>query len=305
MTDRNIQKKHPLVSIITVNYNTAEEICDLIDSILNNDYKNIEIIVVDNASPDNDTDLIKSKFPQLNLIMSTKNLGFAGGNNLGIKQAKGDYLFFVNSDAIITNGTIQHLIATFNENKNIGIVSPKFHLYYEPGKFDYAGCSNINSFTGRGIIIGQNQEDKGQYNTPGETFFCHGGGMLIPKALIEKVGLIPDNYFLYYEEMEWCENIRKKGYKVYYQPKALIRHKVSKSIGLFSTLKTYYLTRNRILFMRRNKPVHYQFIFYLYMFFISIPKNITSLMFKGQFEHLKYFVLAILWNFGYKTTPKF
>jgi hypothetical protein len=295
----------PLVSIITINYNTPNDICELIRSLKENDYQNIEIIVVDNASKINGPAIISSNFPNVKVIESATNLGFAGGNNLGIEHALGEYIFFMNSDTVITNGTIQTLIQTFIEDSSVGIVSPKFHIYDKPGKFDYAGCGEINSFTGRSLIIGRNQLDSGQFDSPKETVYCHGGGMMTRRDLINVFGQIPDQYFLYYEEMEWCENIRNKGYKVFYQPNALIKHKVSSSIGFLSTLKTYYLTRNRILFMKRNKSMFHQFIFFVYLSFISIPKNILGYIFNGRANHLKYFILAILWNIGYKTTPKF
>lgn len=300
-----MHSNQPLVTIITINYNTPQDICDLIESLKENDYKNLEIIVVDNASKIEGPALIAERFPDVTIIKSDTNVGFAKGNNLGIEHAKGEYVFFMNSDTVITNGVIQSLVGTFTEYSDIGIVSPKFHIYSEPGTFDYAGCGDINSFTGRSLITGRNEKDSGQFDTPTVTHFCHGGGMMTKKSLIDVFGPIPDQYFLYYEEMEWCENIRNKGYKVFYQPNALVHHKVSSSIGLWSTLKTYYLTRNRILFMKRNKSIIHQFLFFVYLSFISIPKNIISYILKGKIEHLKYFTLAILWNMGYKTTPKF
>ena len=239
------------------------------------------------------------------MILSPINLGFAGGNNLGIKAASGDYLFFVNSDIVIPKGTIQILLSTFAEYKNIGIISPKFYVYNQPNMLDYAGCSKINFITGRGRIRGFETIDKGLYDIPSETHYCHGGGMMIHNSLIEKVGLIPDPYFLYYEEMEWCEKIHRAGYKVFYQPKATLLHKVSTSIGSSSTTKTYYMTRNRILFMRRNRPTYIWVIFFLYFIIISIPKNVIYFLVKAQFKHLKYFLWAIIWNIGYKLEPKF
>ena len=301
----HFNNSEPLVSIITVNYNTSQDVCDLIDSIKQNNYKNTEIIVVDNHSRKTNPSIISAQHPDIQLIRSFKNLGFAGGNNLGVKHATGEYILFINSDALLTNGCIQTLIATFTEFSDIGIVSPKFHFYNEPDKLDYAGCRKVNCLTGRGALIGHGEIDNGQYDVPKDTGYCHGGGVLVKKSILDDLGPMPEVYFLYYEELEWSENIKKSGYRVFYQPKALIYHKVSKSIGQFSTLKTYYLTRNRILFMRRNRTFFNLFIFSLYFGIISIPKNLFVHFIKGRYDHMKYFMLAVLWNIGYKKELKF
>ena len=184
-------------------------------------------------------------------------------------------------------------------------MSPKFHVYDQPDILDYAGCTDVNNLSGRNRIIGQGTVDNGQYNIPQETSSCHGGGMMTTRDIVDKVGMIPEPYFLYYEEVEWCEIIKEAGYKVFYQPKALIRHRVSGTIGLDSTLKTYYLTRNRILFMRRNKPYYAQFIFFVFFFLFSVPKNTMAFMLKNNSKHIRYFYLALIWNIDVKTNPKF
>ncbi len=298
----NIQ---PRVSIITINYNAVEATLDLLDSLSEISYPAIEIIVVDNASKVNPKDILLKKHPEINLILSDNNLGFAGGNNLAIEKAEGEYLLFVNNDAILTKGCIEALIDTFNQKPDAGMVSPKFHFYNQPGIIEYAGYSDINSFTGRNVTIGSGIKDSGQFDTIGETHFCHGGGMMIPKKIVDEVGPMPEEYFLYYEEFDWCEQIKKAGYKIYYQPKALIRHKVSVSIGNDSPLKTYYLTRNRILFMRRNKSWEKYFIFLIFLFCITVPKNCIVLLARRKFKHLNVFLAAVLWNFGFKKEMKF
>jgi hypothetical protein len=302
---KNEQHNNPLVSVITVNYNTPKEVCALIESVTNSDYSNVEIIVVDNNSQLKSPDYITQKHPSAKLIKSNKNLGFAGGNNLGVKAAKGEFFLFLNSDAVLTDGCLKVLVETFNQLPMVGIVSPKFHFLDYPGKLDYAGCKAVNRYTGRGVIIGHGELDNGQYDLLSDTGYCHGGGVLVKRSAWEKSGSMPENYFLYYEELEWSENIKKAGYRVIYQPQALIYHKVSGSIGSFSTLKTYYLTRNRILFMRRNRRQFDFIIFSLYFGLISIPKNLFVYLIKGKMAHLKYFLLAVIWNMGIKIQPKF
>lgn len=297
--------KRPFVSIITINYNAIDATLDLLDSLTMISYPSLEIIVIDNASKESPKDILFKKYPEVKLILSDVNLGFAGGNNLGINAAKGEYLLFINNDAVLTEGCIENLLFTFEERPDAGIVSPKFHFFNYPGIIEYAGYSEMNSFTGRNKTIGSGLKDEGQYEELKETHYCHGGGMMVPKKIVELVGPIPEEYFLYYEEFDWCVKIKKAGFKVYYQPKALVRHKVSISIGKDSTLKTYYLTRNRILFMRRNKSVVAYLIFLLFLFCITVPKNTINFLMKRKFNHLKVFFAGVLWNFGLKKKIKF
>lgn len=296
---------NPLVSIITVNYNAIEATLDLLESLSKITSPIIEIIVVDNASKKNPRGIILDKYPQTKLILSDKNLGFAGGNNLGIKEAKGRFLLFVNNDAVLTEGCIENLLLTFEERPDAGMVSPKFHFYNRPGVVEYAGYSDMNSFTGRNKTIGSGVNDLGQFEKLEETHFGHGGGMMVPKKVIELVGSLPEEYFLYYEEFDWCVKIKNAGFKIYYQPKALIRHKVSVSIGNDSTLKTYYLTRNRILFMKRNKSSLSYAIFVFFLFCVTVPKNTIFYIFQGKLKHLRVFLAGVLWNFGLKKELNF
>ena len=291
-------KENPLVSIITLNWNTPQVTADFLRSVKDNQtYKNIEVIVVDNGSLENPTHLFESTFPGVKIILTGENLGFAGGNNVGIAQATGDYLFIVNNDTEFTPGLIEELVKVFKNNPDAGMVSPKFHYFFHKGTIEYAGYNPVNVFTGRNGMIGCREKDKGQYNEMKVTHYAHGGGMMVSRDVIEKVGPLPENFFLYYEELDWSEQIKRKGFKIYYQPKGLIYHKESMSTGKSSTLKTYYLTRNRILFMRRNMSAFQLTVFIIYFALFTIPKNSLNYLFKGQKDHLKSFWSAVIWHF--------
>lgn len=292
----------PLVSIITINYNESEVTLDLLQSIRRLTYPNYEIIVVDNASPNDNPDNIKEKYPEVNLIKSKENLGFAGGNNLGVKQAKGDYLLFINNDTIVPKGFIEPLVETLQENKNIGMVSPKIKFHWDPTLIQYAGYTPMSHWTIRNNSIGYHQKDNGDFDKAGETQSIHGAAMMIPKTVVENVGMMTEIYFLYYEEHDWAEMVKRAGYKIYYQPKSHILHKESVSTGKFSPLKTYYISRNRILFARRNFKPFQLFISLLFQCFVSIPKNTLVFIIKREFEHLRAFWRAISWNLTNKTT---
>lgn len=292
----------PLVSIITINYNESEVTLDLLQSIRKLNYPNIEVIVVDNASPNDNPDVIKERFPEITLIKSPENLGFAGGNNLGVKQAKGDYLLFINNDTVVPLNFIEPLVQTLKEDPRIGMVSPKIKFHWDPTLIQYAGYTPMSHWTIRNSSIGYHQKDDGNFDTPGETQSIHGAAMMVPKSVVDEVGMMTEIYFLYYEEHDWAEMVKRAGYKIYYQPQSYILHKESVSTGKFSPLKTYYISRNRILFARRNfKPIPL-FISLLFQGLVSIPKNSIKFLVKREFGHLKAFWRAVAWNLTHGKT---
>jgi GT2 family glycosyltransferase len=217
------------VSVITVNYNHSHVTEELLHSIsTKNTYPFLEIIVVDNGSKQDPTTAWKVKYPGVTFIRSDENLGFAGGNNLGIKHAVGDYFFLVNNDTEFTEMLGEKLIATLESDEKIGMVSPKIHYYDKPGMLQYAGYTNMNYFVARNKCIGQFENDNGQYDgLTGETGFAHGAAMMVKREAVERAGMMAVNYFLYYEEMDWCEHIKHAGYSVWVNLQALIYHKES------------------------------------------------------------------------------
>lgn len=299
-----MQKENlPLVSVITLNWNTTGVTCDFLRSTKEfGTYKNMEVIVVDNGSKEDPAPFLTAIDPGIKVIRTGKNLGFAAGNNVGIRAAKGDYLFIVNNDTEFTPGLIEGLLGIFEKYPDAGIACPKFHYFFQKGTIEYAGYQAVNVFTGRNGMIGCKEKDEGQYNEIKVTNYAHGGAMMVSRKVIGEAGLMPEDFFLYYEEFDWSEKIKRKGYKVYYQPEALIYHKESMTTGKASTLKTFYLTRNRILFMKRNMTLPNYIAFLLYFTFLTIPKNTAGFIFKGQREHLRSFWKGIMWHFNHKIT---
>ena len=293
--------KDPFISIITINYNQLEVTCEMLDSVSRLNYPQLEVIVIDNHSTNNPYNYLKKNYPWVKVISSQQNLGFAGGNNLGIKIAKGDYLYFINNDTELQENSLNPLLELFEQNLAIGVVCPKICYYPEQGDekdtIQYVGATEVSSLTARNTILGEGEIDEGQYSKPIKTAYAHGAAMLVSKEVIHKVGMMPEDFFLYYEELDWCEQIRRAGFEIYVEPRAMIYHKESVSIGNASPFKTFYLTRNRILFMRRNRSKFQFFLFSVFLFFVTIPKNLISFLIKGEFNHMKSFLKAIQWNF--------
>jgi GT2 family glycosyltransferase len=286
----------PLVSIITINFNNTALTVDLLQSIGYLTYPNVEVIVVDNASKESPVEALHKAYPDVRLIMSPQNLGFAGGNNLGIKAAKGDFLFFVNNDTVLTPDMLEGLLGTFEAHPDAGVVSPKVHFYDAPGTIEFAGYEAVNMFSGRNAMVGSKKKDLGQYDQETPTHYAHGCAMMLPAAVVREVGLMPEVYFLYYEELDWCQQIKNKGYTVYYQPKSLIYHKESMTVGKRSTLKTFYQNRNRILFMRRNAKAWPLMVFTMYYLCCTLPVNTLKYLLRKEKDHLRAFWQGTMWN---------
>jgi GT2 family glycosyltransferase len=294
-------RTQPLISIITVNYNGLNLTIELLNSIIKLSYKNLEIFVVDNASKESPQAYLTEHFPEVKFIRSDLNLGFAGGNNLAARKAQGEFIFYINNDAEITEGCLEKLVAMFDKRPKLGIVSPLI-CYFNESKgasgdlIQYAGMTQMNPLTARNSTIGEKTRDTGQYAEAVPTAYAHGAAMMISRKATEKVGLMFDNFFLYYEELDWCERIRKAGFEIYVEPRARIYHKESATVGAASTLKTHYINRNRIYFMRRNYGGLGFVAFVLFLTFVAIPKNLLSFFIKGAFDHIKAFIKAVIWN---------
>jgi hypothetical protein len=286
----------PVVSIITIKYNQLRLTCELLDSLRKVSYPRVEVIVVDNHSTENPTAVITEKYPEVKLIVSQQNLGFAGGNNLGIQASRGGYLLFLNNDTEVHHGFLEPLVALFESNPAAGAASSKILYFSSPETIQYAGSSRVDPFTGRSKRIGFMEKDNGQHNALQETDLAHGAAMMVPRRVIDKVGMMPEFFFLYYEEVDWCESIKKAGYKIYFVPESRVYHKESMSIGKGSTLKTYYMTRNRLLYMRRNTEGFKKITWILFFLFFTIPKNALLYALRRDLEHAKAFWKGLFWN---------
>jgi GT2 family glycosyltransferase len=288
-----------LTSIITVNFNQPAVTVEFLRSVKENTQnENIEVILVDNGSKEDHRVKFERAFPGLIYIRSEKNLGFAGGNNLGIEYAKGDFLLFLNNDTEITENLISELSNELENNPAIGLISPLILYFHHQEIIQYAGFTAMNYITCRNSDIGNLDTNEGQYNNDSrETAFCHGAAMMCRRADLQTVGLMDENYFLYYEELDWCEKFRKAGKKIWFTGHTKIFHKESISVGKESSIKTYFMTRNRMLFIRRNTGLLNTLLFTLYYITIACPKQILLYMKNGRRDLIKWVFHGVLWNF--------
>ena len=274
-----------LLSIITINYNGLKDTCELIDTLPLED-KSIEMIVVDNASAQDEATAIEQRYPQVKVIRSEENLGFAGGNNLGIKAAQGQYLFLLNNDTFLKPQTsdLRPLISRLESSPKIGMVCPKIKFSWGSQLIQFAGYTPLSPITMRNKAIGCGEADYGQYEIAHSTPYAHGAAMMVKREVIEKAGLMPECYFLYYEELDWSMMIHRAGFDAWYEPACTIFHKESQTTGQNSPLRTFYITRNRLLFTQRNQQGMTKYISYLYLISLVATRDILKYAFLRRMD---------------------
>jgi GT2 family glycosyltransferase len=292
-----MQTDNPLVSIIAIHYNHLADTIEFLESATRLTYQPVEIIVVDNASQKEAiTDEVKTRFSTVKFKRTERNLGFAGGNNVGMQWARGEYFFFLNNDTLLPEGLLEPIIAFMRSHPDAGMASPKV-LYPDKVTIQYAGAVGINPMTGRGKRIGLFEKDSGQYDRNYKTDLGHGAALIVPRKVADLIGPMPEIYFLYYEEHDWCMTARRNGYNMYYLGCTHVIHKESISTGGDeSPQKTYYLTRNRLLFMRRNFSGSKFLAGVIFFVVLSIPKNVLGFLLKGRTDLVKAYFKGVGWN---------
>lgn len=243
------------VCIILVNYNGYQDTLECVKSIKGSKTCNQKIIIVENASQDRNrikTDEYLTE--NTDVIISSENLGFAGGNNLGIDYAmktyNPQYILLLNNDTVIEPNAIEELISTANRNNKVGIVTGKINYYSEKKKF-WAACGKFDFRTGIADQPQMGMIDNGEYDIECEISFASGCVMLIPNYIIKTIGKLDEKYFMYAEDTDYCCRVLREGYKIYYNGKSLIYHKVSASAGVHSVNQQYYMFRNNCYIIKK------------------------------------------------------
>jgi len=260
------------IFIVILNWNGKRDTLECLESVrkMETGGWEAETVVVDNASTDESVEEIKRRYKDITILRNDQNLGFAAGNNVGIKYALthgADHVLLLNNDTLVEKNLINELLKVMEEDKTIGIVGPKIYfasgyeyhysrykdeergriIWYAGGKIDW---QNVYAFH-RGV----DEVDHGQYEKGGETDFVSGCCMMIKKEVFEKIGLLDPKYFLYFEDNDFCQRAKKLGFKIFYAPKAIVYHKnAASSEKPGSVLHQYYQTRNRFLFGLRYAP---------------------------------------------------
>jgi GT2 family glycosyltransferase len=287
-----LTKKKEMVSVITVNYNNTQVTLELLSSLFAHETHPLEVIVVDNGSSENPENAINSRFPQVKFVRSERNLGFAGGNNLGIRQASGEYFFFINNDTEFVIPIITRLVHVLKQDPKIGAVCPM--LVYPSGNIQFTGFTPISRWTGRNKCM----TDSTVYSSSPliKSSFAHGAAFLISRQLFDQIGWMPENYFLYFEEFDWSAKITSLNYSIVVQTDAKLVHKESQTIGKASELKSYFMSRNRLLFMRRNFGGPSILFFWIYFLLVASPIHLWRHLMLRQWNCAHAHLAGIFWN---------
>lgn len=281
---------NPLVSYIIVTWNNEKDIVNCIESLKNQTYKNYEIILVDNNSSDQSVEIIKRNFKDVKIIQNKKNLGFAQGSNIGIKNSKGDVIAFVNPDVIADKNWLEILLSKLNHSdKIVGVTGKMYYLGKQFGNNRvFCTWSKINSVTAQPYNFTDDEPES-------KVDYLSGAAMLVKKKIIERVGLLDPDYFLYFEETDWCAKIIRTGYELWYVPEAKVWHAVSSSSN--SEKKIYYMDRNRFRFAIKNFDTSYIPIFLIIYFAESLFLLLRDLK-RNNFQRSKLRFKGLWWNFS-------
>lgn len=271
----------PTVAIIVLNWNGKDNTIECLKSINElqvTGYK-LQVIVVDNGSHDGLAEAIEKSIKSIRstkdikskLLVNNENLGYAGGNNVGIDYAMKNgagYILILNNDTLVDENLIEELLKVTNNDSHVGIVAPKIYFAkgfeFHKNRYKESNRGKVIWYAG-GIMDWQNviashrgvdEVDNGQYDSVEETDFASGCAMMIRRDVFEKLGLFDEKYFLYYEDSDFCQRAKSGRYKILYAPKAILWHKNAGSAGgSGSALQDYYITRNRMLFAMRYAPI--------------------------------------------------
>ena len=243
----------PSVTIITLNWNGLADTLVCLKSLYQIDYPNFQIIVVDNGTEEKAEPAIRSQFPDVTLIENEANLGFTGGNNVGLRRAlahDADYALLLNNDTEVAPDFLRLQVEAAEADPAIGIVGPTIYYFDRPDVIWSAGGA-IDWDRGRTFMIGLDEVDQGQFgHTVRPVDFVTGCALLIKMSVVEQVGMLDPRFFAYYEEAEWCVRVARAGFRILHVPQAKMWHKITPSARASSPAVHYYMTRNRLLFLK-------------------------------------------------------
>lgn len=270
------------VAIVLINFNGFIDTVECIDSLNDIDYTNYEIIVVDNDS-EKDYDLLSAKYSDSNvtILSSESNLGFSGGNNIGISYARNQgagYILLLNNDTLVENDFLTNMVSTAQKLNNRCVITSKIMYAYDKERIWYAG-GKFDFKTSRTSVDGINEKDSEKYNKAQKVSFASGCCLLIPIEILDKIGLMNEDYFLYCEDTDYCLRILKADFEIMYEPKSKIYHKVNASTNKIAGIQTYYLVRNKLFIVKKYIRPVYKPLSYIYILLEILKRALT-----GEYE---------------------
>ena len=251
----SIKNNYPYVVIIILNWNGRQDTLDCLLSIKSIDYNNFSTVIVDNGSEDDSVISFRRNYPDITVLETGKNLGYAGGNNIGMRWALehgADYVLLLNNDTVVDPDILNGFVLSAEELKDGGLFGAKIYYFDAPNKLWNAGA-DWDPKLGDHVTRGSQKCDDGSYDQISESAYANGCALFARADVLEKVGLLDESFFLIYEETDLAYRATKAGYRVYYTPYAKVWHKVSISIGgNNSPIARYFTARNQLLWSRKH-----------------------------------------------------
>ncbi|MDD5557754.1 MAG: glycosyltransferase family 2 protein [bacterium] len=283
---------------VVLNYRRADDTAACVRSLLASEGADPEIIIVDNGSGDGSAERLASLFPSLVHLRSGENLGYAGGNNLGIREALrrgADYVLVLNNDCTVAPDAVAAMVEAARA-RGASIVSPKVHDARRPGVIQYAGYRNIHLLA-QGVPVGEGRTDRGQYDRPREVRAAPGCAMLLDRGLCESVGLFDEQFFAYSEELDLCRRATAAGRRIVYAPAALVRHRKAATLDAGSPAYAYYLTRGRLIYARKHLGWGgFLLLFLPYFAVAKVLRPAAAAALAGRWDVVRAILRAIGWN---------
>jgi len=287
-----------LVSVIIVNWNGKNWLKYSLPTITNQDYKNIEVIVVDNNSSDGSIEYISKNFPNIQIILNQTNEGFANANNIGFSKASGEYILFLNNDTVVSKNLVKDLMLFFDKNINVGIVQPKIHLFDNTELLDSVG----SFLTSSGFLyhFGVNKKNLNIYKKRTELYSVKGACMMAKTDCLNRASvggeIFDSSYFAYFEETDLCHRVWLTGKSVLFYPKSLVLHKMGgTSEGMNNNFIQYHSYKNRINTYLKNLSFKKMVQLLPLHILLIIIFSITSLI-RGNPGLFLAIHKAIIWN---------
>lgn len=294
------------LAVILINYKRVYDTIECIESLQSSTFANFDIILIDNGSDDGSAEILQNKFPQIISFPNDTNVGFAEGNNIGIRYALEKmykYILILNNDTVVANDALAYLMNTIKSNSKFGVVGCKI-LYYDNPEYIWFAGGNFNYNSSKGYHYGIKEKDIGQYDHEYETDYITGCCLLTRREVFEKIGMLDPDYFAYLEDVDFCSRAKKTGYSIVYQPKAVIYHKVSSTSSWDSPVYLYFNMRNKILFLSKNSRFTKWVIYLPYLIWFYL-RQFIRLIFKHRNFKTAYAVYLGICDGLRKYTGKF
>lgn len=287
----------PLVGVIVLCYNGVDLTLECLSSIYKQHYPNLDVMVIDNGSQDGTADIVRTAYPQVQVKNTGENLGYAGGNNIGMQIALehgAEYLFLLNNDTRVYPDCISALVKAISAHSRVGIVGPMVYTW-DRGRIISSAGGYIDWRQADAANTGAGEVDRARY--PARLVdYINGCGLMVRRSAIERAGMLDQKYYMYYEETDWCQRVRRAGYEVRFIPEARMRHKAPIHSGELGPTTIYYQTRNRLLFFARYtqfsmKP--FTLAHAIHGAFVGTLRNRKA----GRYSHARAAQLALLHAF--------